>query len=242
MEIPHIGGHLDPFRPSRTVDKVSDCVRSQRKIPTVSDFYVPFVPISDSRLTKTKDQDKIEVLMVSSPNHYDMVFPKAEYKSVKKAAIVFFFSITIPFGIALGIALSKTYKENSPSSLIIVGLLNASSVGLLYLHGSGRFQIKSYATVLQGNDINVNEHNEPIASLERIREEEIPRDTNPLAIVADNNPRVASPTRGGGGMSLVSTDRISDVSSVQRVKKEEVESKILAWQNSKIAKINNCNT
>ncbi|MFS7898605.1 hypothetical protein Hanom_Chr00s025935g01765031 [Helianthus anomalus] len=26
-----------------------DCVRSQRKIPNVSDFYVPFVPISDSR-------------------------------------------------------------------------------------------------------------------------------------------------------------------------------------------------
>ncbi|KAJ0696348.1 putative remorin [Helianthus annuus] len=96
------------------------------------------------------------------------------------------------------------------------------------------------ALVLAGNDIDVNEHNEPIASLERIREEEInPRDTNPLAIVADNNPRVASPTRGGGGMSLVSTDRSSDVSSVQRVKKEEVESKISAWQNSKIAKINN---
>ncbi|KAM0043755.1 putative separase [Helianthus debilis subsp. tardiflorus] len=55
------------------VGKVSDCVRSQRKIPIVSDFYVPFVPVSDSRcipfrLTKTKDQDKIEVLMVSSPN------------------------------------------------------------------------------------------------------------------------------------------------------------------------------
>ncbi|GJS87122.1 probable zinc transporter 10 [Tanacetum coccineum] len=43
----------------------------------------------------------------------------------------FFFSITTPFGIALGIALSKTYKENSPSALITVGLLNASSAGLL---------------------------------------------------------------------------------------------------------------
>ncbi|MFS7921701.1 hypothetical protein Hanom_Chr03g00240011 [Helianthus anomalus] len=64
--------------------------------------------------------------------------------------MVLFFSITIPFGIALGIALSKTDKENSPSSLIPVGLLNTSSAGLLYLHGSGRFQIKSYATGLLG--------------------------------------------------------------------------------------------
>ncbi|XP_076884451.1 remorin 4.1-like [Bidens hawaiensis] len=99
------------------------------------------------------------------------------------------------------------------------------------------------ALVLAGNHVDVNEHNEPINNnLERIREEEFPRDTNPLAIVADNNPRVASPTRGvtGGGMSLGSTStRTSDVSSVTQVKKEEVESKILAWQNAKIAKNNN---
>ncbi|KAL8225335.1 hypothetical protein R6Q57_017892 [Mikania cordata] len=98
------------------------------------------------------------------------------------------------------------------------------------------------ALVLAGNDIDVNEHHEPIANLERIREEEVQTETNPLAIVADTNPRVVSPARNGGGMSLISTDgsHRSDVStSVQQVKKEEVESKILAWQNAKIAKINN---
>ncbi|KAI3750256.1 hypothetical protein L2E82_20889 [Cichorium intybus] len=105
------------------------------------------------------------------------------------------------------------------------------------------------ALVVAGNDIDVNEHHEPITNLERIREEEYPVDSNPLAIVADTNPRVASPTRrggggGGGGMSLISSSTggsgtHSDVSSVQRVKKEEVESKISAWQNAKIAKINN---
>ncbi|KAI3760615.1 hypothetical protein L1987_51012 [Smallanthus sonchifolius] len=95
------------------------------------------------------------------------------------------------------------------------------------------------ALVIAGNDIDVNEHHEPINSLERIGEEEFATETNPLAIVADSNPRVASlASHGGGGMSLISTDG-SDVSSVQRVKKEEVESKILAWQNAKIAKINN---
>ena len=85
---------------------------------------------------------------------------------MKKAVMVFFFSITTPFGIALGIALSKTYKENSPSALITVGLLNASSAGLLIymalvdllaadfmgpkLQGSITLQIKSYVAVLLG--------------------------------------------------------------------------------------------
>ncbi|KAJ0048046.1 hypothetical protein Pint_15204 [Pistacia integerrima] len=45
--------------------------------------------------------------------------------------MVFFFTVTTPFGIALGIALSNTYKENSPIALISVGLLNVSSAGLL---------------------------------------------------------------------------------------------------------------
>ncbi|PWA63371.1 remorin [Artemisia annua] len=99
------------------------------------------------------------------------------------------------------------------------------------------------ALVLAGNDIDVNEHNEPISNLERIREDEYPNETNPLAIVADNNPRIASPTRrtgpGGQEISLISTSASNNHSDVSSVKKEEVESKISAWQNAKIAKINN---
>ncbi|KAK6917050.1 Zinc/iron permease [Dillenia turbinata] len=91
---------------------------------------------------------------------------QAEYKFMKKLVMVFFFSTTTPFGIAIGMALSKTYKENSPSSLIMVGLLNASSAGLLIymalvdllaadfmgpkLQGSIKLQIKSYVAVLLG--------------------------------------------------------------------------------------------
>ncbi|KAI3779251.1 hypothetical protein L2E82_08880 [Cichorium intybus] len=91
---------------------------------------------------------------------------QAEYKTMKKLVMVFFFSMTTPFGIALGIGLSKTYKENSPSALITVGLLNASSAGLLIymalvdllasdfmgskLQGSIKLQIKSYVAVLLG--------------------------------------------------------------------------------------------
>ncbi|XVE88471.1 hypothetical protein DITRI_Ditri19aG0072300 [Diplodiscus trichospermus] len=91
---------------------------------------------------------------------------QAEYKAFKKFIMVFFFSVTTPFGIALGIALSKTYKENSPTALIAVGLLNASSAGLLIymalvdllsadfmgpkLQASIKLQIKSYTAVLLG--------------------------------------------------------------------------------------------
>ncbi|XP_060193334.1 fe(2+) transport protein 1-like [Lycium barbarum] len=91
---------------------------------------------------------------------------QAEYKFLKKAIMAFFFAVTTPFGIALGIALSSTYEENSPRALITVGLLNASSAGLLIymalvdllaadfmgdkLQGSVKLQIKSFMAVLLG--------------------------------------------------------------------------------------------
>ncbi|KAA8544768.1 hypothetical protein F0562_019528 [Nyssa sinensis] len=56
---------------------------------------------------------------------------QAEYGLKTKAIMVLFFSATTPFGIALGISLSNVYSENSPTALIVVGLLNASSAGLL---------------------------------------------------------------------------------------------------------------
>ncbi|GKA23004.1 probable zinc transporter 10 [Tanacetum coccineum] len=77
---------------------------------------------------------------------------QAEYKTIKKT--------TTPFGIALGIALLKVYKENSPTSLITVGLLNASSAGLLIYMAlvdllaadfmGVKLQFKSYVAVLLG--------------------------------------------------------------------------------------------
>ncbi|XP_059295038.1 fe(2+) transport protein 1-like [Lycium ferocissimum] len=91
---------------------------------------------------------------------------QAEYNFLKKTIMAFFFAVTTPFGIALGIALSSTYEENSPRALITVGLLNASSAGLLIymalvdllavdfmgekLQGSVKLQIKSYMAVLLG--------------------------------------------------------------------------------------------
>ncbi|CAN1810204.1 Probable zinc transporter 10 [Linum perenne] len=91
---------------------------------------------------------------------------QAEYDLIKKATMAFFFATTTPFGILVGLGLSKTYEENSPKALITVGLLNASSAGLLIymalvdllaaefmgpkLQGSIRLQFKSFAAVLLG--------------------------------------------------------------------------------------------
>ncbi|KAK1280082.1 Fe(2+) transport protein 2 [Acorus gramineus] len=91
---------------------------------------------------------------------------QAEYDMKIKAIMVFFFATTTPFGIALGIGLSNVYKDNSPTALIVVGLLNACSAGLLNymalvdllaadfmgpkLQGNVRLQIWAYLAVLLG--------------------------------------------------------------------------------------------
>ncbi|GAB2220305.1 hypothetical protein Droror1_Dr00007949 [Drosera rotundifolia] len=56
---------------------------------------------------------------------------QAEYEFKMKAIMVFFFSVTTPGGIVLGILLQHVYDENSPMALIVVGVLNAISAGLL---------------------------------------------------------------------------------------------------------------
>ncbi|KAK9075821.1 hypothetical protein SSX86_004150 [Deinandra increscens subsp. villosa] len=56
---------------------------------------------------------------------------QANYENKMKAMMVLFFSVTTPFGIALGIGLSNVYQENSPTALVVVGVLNAVSAGLL---------------------------------------------------------------------------------------------------------------
>lgn len=84
-----------------------------------------------------------------------------------------------------------------------------------------------------------------ISNLRRIIEDELMMEgeTNPFAIVPDNNPLnpVLPSPRLEGILASNSGTNISGQSevSVQRVKKEEVDAKIGAWQNAKVAKINN---
>ena len=80
-------------------------------------------------------------------------------------------------------------------------------------------------------------------ALGRIGEEEL-EETNPLAIVPDSNP-IPSPRRGlsprpvAGGEVAVPGAGQGDEVSVGQVKKDEVETKIAAWQIAEVAKVNN---
>lgn len=56
----------------------------------------------------------------------------ADYSFKMKSLLVSLFSMAMPSGIALGLALTKVYKEHSPTALVVVGLLNAASAGLLH--------------------------------------------------------------------------------------------------------------
>ncbi|KAF2303110.1 hypothetical protein GH714_013850 [Hevea brasiliensis] len=42
-----------------------------------------------------------------------------------------FSSLTTPVGIAIGIGISNVYKENSPTALIVEGIFNSASAGIL---------------------------------------------------------------------------------------------------------------
>jgi len=96
-----------------------------------------------------------------------------------------------------------------------------------------------------GVNSSINNNSSNSNNLGRIGEDELlmMEETNPLAIVADTNPLEAvsaasPPRRGGNSSSSASGAAVSEV-TVQRVRKEEVEAKITAWQNAKVAKINN---
>ncbi|KAI3776826.1 hypothetical protein L1987_46616 [Smallanthus sonchifolius] len=56
---------------------------------------------------------------------------EAKFKVGTVATMLIFFSLTTPIGIAIGIGISNTYDENSRVALIIQGILNAASAGIL---------------------------------------------------------------------------------------------------------------
>ncbi|KAF8390871.1 hypothetical protein HHK36_023170 [Tetracentron sinense] len=56
---------------------------------------------------------------------------QAKFKSRAIAIMALFFSLTTPVGIAIGIGVSNVYDENSPTALIVEGIFNSASAGIL---------------------------------------------------------------------------------------------------------------
>lgn len=56
---------------------------------------------------------------------------QAKFKARAVIIMTLFFSLTTSAGIAIGIAISKGYEENSPTALIVQGLFDSASAGIL---------------------------------------------------------------------------------------------------------------
>ncbi|XP_075646211.1 zinc transporter 1-like [Castanea sativa] len=56
---------------------------------------------------------------------------QAQFKTRSAAIMATFFSLTTPVGIAIGIGISSVYNENGPTSLIVEGIFDAASAGIL---------------------------------------------------------------------------------------------------------------
>ncbi|KAJ4980269.1 hypothetical protein NE237_031106 [Protea cynaroides] len=56
---------------------------------------------------------------------------QAGFKNRAVVIMVFFFSLTTPVGIAIGIGIMSVYNENSPTALIVEGVFEAAASGIL---------------------------------------------------------------------------------------------------------------
>ncbi|EXB53577.1 Zinc transporter 5 [Morus notabilis] len=91
---------------------------------------------------------------------------QAKFKARAVTIMAIFFSLTTPVGIAIGIGISNVYKETSPTALIVEGIFNAASAGILIymalvdllaadfmsrkLQNNGRLQIGANVSLLLG--------------------------------------------------------------------------------------------
>lgn len=56
---------------------------------------------------------------------------QVKFKSLRATIMALFFSLTTPVGIAIGIGISNVYSKNSPTALIVQGIFNSASAGIL---------------------------------------------------------------------------------------------------------------
>jgi len=56
---------------------------------------------------------------------------QANFKNLSITIMGLFFALTTPVGIGIGLGISNVYDENSPTALIVEGIFNAASAGIL---------------------------------------------------------------------------------------------------------------
>ncbi|KAK6784653.1 hypothetical protein RDI58_018108 [Solanum bulbocastanum] len=91
---------------------------------------------------------------------------QAKLKTRTIAIMALFFSLTTPIGIGIGLAITNVYDENSPTALIVEGVFNSASAGILiymalvdflaadFMHprmqGNGKLQLGANISLLLG--------------------------------------------------------------------------------------------
>ncbi|XP_016449488.2 zinc transporter 5-like [Nicotiana tabacum] len=91
---------------------------------------------------------------------------QAKFKTRAVAIMTLFFSLTTPIGIGIGLGITNSYDENSPTALIVEGVFNSASAGILiymalvdflaadFMHprmqGNGKLQLGANISVLLG--------------------------------------------------------------------------------------------
>ncbi|KAK4713878.1 hypothetical protein R3W88_019785 [Solanum pinnatisectum] len=91
---------------------------------------------------------------------------QAKFKSRAVTIMALFFSLTTPIGIAIGLAITKGYDENDRKALIVEGIFNSASAGILiymslvdllaadFMHprmqGNGELQLGANISLLLG--------------------------------------------------------------------------------------------
>ncbi|GFQ07581.1 zinc transporter 5 [Phtheirospermum japonicum] len=96
----------------------------------------------------------------------EIKFSLARFNTRAVAIMAFFFSITTPSGIAIGIGISKFYSETSRNALIVEGVFNSASAGILIymalvdllaadfmsskVQNNGKLQLLANASLLAG--------------------------------------------------------------------------------------------
>ncbi|KAF9602282.1 hypothetical protein IFM89_026399 [Coptis chinensis] len=94
---------------------------------------------------------------------------EAKFKVRSIAVMATFFALTTPIGIAIGIGITNVYKENSQTALVVEGVLNAASAGILIymalvdllaadlmsakIQNNGKLQLHVYVCLLLGTGL-----------------------------------------------------------------------------------------
>nr|XP_023885679.1 zinc transporter 8-like [Quercus suber]POE69338.1 zinc transporter 5 [Quercus suber] len=94
---------------------------------------------------------------------------QAKFKSKAVAIMSLFFSLTTPVGIIIGLAISNVYSESSPTALIVQGVFDSASAGILIymalvdllaadfmserMQNNGRLQIGANVALLLGTGL-----------------------------------------------------------------------------------------